>query len=170
MRSSCNNCRTKRITCSRLYTTASKCTACQDLNLECDCKVLRTACEFCERMKLRCYGNEDNYGNCIRLHRECKPFEQENFTDPIPEEAQFTPATAIPKNADAEGLLDVVDGMKMNRFTFGCNNCEENPMLRCDKGVNGCAYCRNKKQPCVYPSVVNPLYAPLHGQQPISKL
>lgn len=164
VRSGCSNCRRKRITCSRLHTTASKCITCLDHDLECDCKVVRAACEYCRSSKIRCYGNEDDCVTCIRFQQKCIPLERHMATMPLPDGEESTPTTEIPKNAAAEGLLDVIDGMKMKRFSFGCSSCEENPMLRCDKNVNGCAQCRIKKQPCVYPSVVNPLSAPLHGR------
>ena len=76
-RTECSNCRINRIPCSRLHTAASKCEACLEHNLECDCEVIRKTCHYCTRRKLRCAGNEDSCIYCIKFLQECKPYEPE---------------------------------------------------------------------------------------------
>ncbi|KUJ14323.1 uncharacterized protein LY89DRAFT_686809 [Mollisia scopiformis] len=143
VRMGCSSCRKRKISCSRLYTAASKCEGCLEEDLECDCKVMRRTCQYCKDRMIRCTGNEDTCTNCMRFQQECKPVKREKVTKPVRKDAQSAPA---------RDHLDVIDGMKADLSFDNCLSCEKDSMLRCDRNLDGCVHCKIKKQPCEYPS------------------
>lgn len=143
MRTDCTSCRKAKIQCSRLQTTASKCTHCLEHDLDCDCRVMRATCQCCKDRWLRCTGNEEICTNCTQYGLECKPYKREKSTSPMMEGAP----TIL-----AKGPMDIIDGMKTSRAFDSCFNCQENSMFICDRDFHGCKHCKVNNEQCYYPS------------------
>ncbi|KAF8857665.1 hypothetical protein BDZ45DRAFT_726565 [Acephala macrosclerotiorum] len=159
-RTGCRSCRKLGVICSRLHTTASKCESCLANDLDCDCTVKRRACQYCRRRRLRCLGNEDSCGNCLRFGQECKQSPQPDRRplkiDDIEKKRQYAEerrqnTEKKRQYAPAQSPRDIIDGMRSTTSWQKCVGCAEDPLLRCDMESTGCGQCKARKQPCQYP-------------------
>jgi hypothetical protein len=89
----------------------------------------------------RCAGFRDQCDACIEKGIECKEYVRD-LGKGVNEEKR-------PREAVADGKMDIVDGMKAVRAFAACDSClEEN--LRCDESLRGCGCCREKGVECKY--------------------
>ena len=114
--------------------------------MECDCKVLRTCCAECMKTRReanwkRCAGLRDACDSCIEKGIECRKFVRE----PMKEDAEEKQS----QDGFADGIMDVVDGMKAVRAFAACERCLEEK-LKCDENLPGCGGCGEKGVECKY--------------------
>ncbi|KAN0105995.1 hypothetical protein V8E51_008871 [Hyaloscypha variabilis] len=145
LRTHCRSCRVGNELCSGLIS-GPRCNRCESLDLECDCKVLRKACEECMKDRgnvdwKRCAGFRDQCDACIEKGIECKEYVRD-LGKGVDEEKR-------PREAVADGKMDIVDGMKAVRAFAACDRCLEEK-LRCDESLRGCGCCREKGVECKY--------------------
>ena len=141
----CNSCRQQKISCKGLET-GPKCARCLELDLECNCRVLRRGCGNCRKVKSRCSGYQDTCDRCIRYGENCLPYELEP-----PSARKKEPEISTPTDPVTWRPLDAVDGMKLEQAFQDCENClSENS--RCDRGLPDCGSCGKNLLECKYES------------------
>lgn len=114
--------------------------------MECDCKVLRTCCAECMKTRReanwkRCAGFRDACDSCIEKGIECRKYVRE----PTKEDAE----EKQPQDTLADGIMDIVDGMKAVRAFAACERCLEEK-LKCDERLPGCGGCGEISIECKY--------------------
>lgn len=145
LRTGCLNCRLVMLHCSGSVT-GPRCHRCSLMDLECDCKVLRKTCEECmkDRSKAtwkRCAGIQDACDGCIEKGIECKEFIR-GAEKQVAEKKQ-------PRDALADGPIDVIDGIKAVTAFTSCARCLDEK-LACNQILPSCGGCVEKGVECNY--------------------